>query len=103
MIVNIVHVSVRSEYISQFLEATRVNHANSIKEKGNLRFDVLQDFTDPSKFILYEAYATEDAVARHKEMAHYLTWRDTVAPWMAKPREGFKHKMIFPQSSESPT
>ena len=97
MPVTIVHVYVDPRFIKEFIEATRENHKSSILEKGNLRFDVLQDAQEPSKFILYEAYDSDDAVAAHKETAHYLKWRELVAPWMAKPREGVKHKLLFPE------
>ena len=80
----------------QFIMSTKENHEGSVKEPGNLRFDVLQDAQDPAKFVLYEAYTTEEAVAKHKETPHYLKWRDAVAPWMDKPREGVKHVLIFP-------
>jgi len=96
MIVTLVYVQVKSEFVKVFIEATRENHENSVKENGNIRFDILQDANDPAKFVLYEAYTTEQAVAAHKETAHYLRWRDTVAPWMAKPREGVKHNLLFP-------
>lgn len=96
MIATIVHVYVKPEFIESFIAATKINHENSVRESGNLRFDILQDASDPSKFTLYEAYATEEAVLAHKETKHYLQWRDTVAPWMAKPREGVKHKILFP-------
>jgi (4S)-4-hydroxy-5-phosphonooxypentane-2,3-dione isomerase len=95
-VATIVHVYVKSEFISQFIEATRYNHEQSIRESGNLRFDILQDATDPTKFVLYEVYLNEQAVAAHKETVHYAKWRDTVAPWMSKPREGVKHQMLFP-------
>jgi len=96
MIVTLVHVYVKPEFIPAFIEVTRENHENSIKEPGNLRFDILQDAQDQGKFVLYEAYVSEQAVAAHKETSHYAKWRDTVAPWMAKPREGVKHKLLFP-------
>ncbi len=96
MTVTIVHVYVKPEFVQPFIEATRINHEQSTKEKGNLRFDILQDANDPNKFVLYEAYSSEEAVVAHKETAHYLSWRDTVTPWMAKPREGIKHKLLFP-------
>lgn len=97
MTVTVVHVYVKAEFIDAFIEATRKNHEQSVIENGNLRFDVIQDVADPSKFILYEAYENDQAVIAHKETAHYLTWRDTVASWMAKPREGVKHKLLFPE------
>jgi len=96
MIVTCVHVYVKEAHIQDFIEATTLNHENSIKEPGNLRFDVLQDAGNPGKFLLYEAYTSEDAAAAHKQTEHYLTWRETVAPWMAQEREGFKHYVICP-------
>jgi len=96
MTVTFVHVQVKPEFIKPFIDATRENHENSIKEPGNLRFDILQDAADPNKFVLYEAYVSDEAAAAHKETAHYFKWRDTVANWMSKPREGVKHKMLFP-------
>jgi (4S)-4-hydroxy-5-phosphonooxypentane-2,3-dione isomerase len=99
MIVTIVHVYVLPQYVNDFISATAENHKNSIQEHGNLRFDILQDAADPSKFVLYEAYDSDKAVAAHKETPHYMKWRDAVAPWMAKPREGVKHKLLFPEKS----
>ncbi|MCD9016549.1 antibiotic biosynthesis monooxygenase [Parachryseolinea silvisoli] len=96
MITTIVHVHVKPEFVADFIEASRLNHEQSIQEPGNFRFDILQDAQDKNKFVFYEAYANEQAVAAHKETSHYLTWRDTVAPWMAKPREGIRHVMLFP-------
>lgn len=96
MTVTLVHVYVKPEYIKSFIEATRINHEQSTKESGNFRFDILQDDTDNTKFVLYEAYESEAAAAAHKQTSHYATWRDTVGPWMLKPREGFKHKMLLP-------
>jgi autoinducer 2-degrading protein len=96
MITTIVHVHVKPEFVADFIEATRLNHEQSIQEPGNFRFDILQDAQDKNKFVFYEAYASEQALAAHKETSHYLTWRDTVAPWMARPREGIKHVMLFP-------
>jgi (4S)-4-hydroxy-5-phosphonooxypentane-2,3-dione isomerase len=97
MIATIVHVYVLPGFSTQFIEATRENHVNSIKEPGNLRFDILRDSADPYKFVLYEAYESEEAAAAHKNTTHYQKWRDTVAPWMASPREGVKHTILFPQ------
>jgi autoinducer 2-degrading protein len=96
MIVTIVHVEVSPEKIEDFIRATTANHLESVKEPGNLRFDVLRNDADPSRFVLYEAYENEEKAAAHKKTAHYLQWRETVAPWMAKPREGIRHTAIVP-------
>jgi len=97
MIATIVHVTVKPENIDDFIKASAENHKNSIQEKGNLRFDIIQNAENPCKFVLYEAYDSEEAVAAHKETEHYKTWRDTVADWMAQTRKGIAHKMLYPQ------
>jgi autoinducer 2-degrading protein len=96
MHVTIVHVHVSSENVDDFVQATKPNHEGSVREPGNLRFDILQSAEDPTRFILYEAYVDESAAKAHKSTAHYQAWRDTVAPWMASPRRGVAHRGIFP-------
>ena len=98
MIVTFIHIWVKEGHIEDFKEASIKNHRESIKEPGNLRFDVLQDANDPSKFVLYEAYESEEASAAHKETPHYLEWRETVADWMAQPRKGEKHLILAPEN-----
>jgi alcohol dehydrogenase class IV/quinol monooxygenase YgiN len=66
MFVTMVNVHVKPEHIDDFIAATRRNHEGSIQEEGNLRFDVCQLSSDPSRFVLYEAYASEEAAAAHK-------------------------------------
>ena len=87
MHVTLVHVSVKPAHIAEFIEATRRNHEASVQEPGNRRFDVLQSPDDPGQFVLYEAYASAEDAAAHKETAHYAKWRDTVEEMMAEARE----------------
>jgi (4S)-4-hydroxy-5-phosphonooxypentane-2,3-dione isomerase len=98
MVVTIVHVWVKPEFLQAFIEACIANHNESVKEPGNLRFDILQDASDPCKFTLYEAYVSDEASKAHKDTRHYQLWRDTVADWMASPREGVKHFILAPKN-----
>ena len=98
MHVTLVHVRVVPEHVQDFIAATRANHLASVREPGNLRFDVLQSPDDPTEFVLYEAYASAADAAAHKETAHYLTWRDGVAGWMAQPRRGVPYRDLFPEA-----
>jgi autoinducer 2-degrading protein len=100
MHVTLVHVHVKPEHVDHFIAATRANHLGAVAEPGNLRFDVLQVAADPTRFILYEVYATAEAAAAHKETALYLAWRDAVAEWMASPRQGIAHNLLFPEKLE---
>ncbi len=97
MLVVCVHVHVTPEHLEDFLQATLDNGRATIEEPGNLRFDVLQQEDDPNRFILYEAWRDAAGAAAHKETPHYNTWRETVAPWMAEPRQGVKHTALFPE------
>lgn len=98
MHVTIVHVHVKTENIDDFIEACRINHEASIMEPGNYRFDVLQSADNPASFVLYEAYASKRHAESHKETPHYLSWRETVADWMAAPREGIAYNGLYPDS-----
>jgi (4S)-4-hydroxy-5-phosphonooxypentane-2,3-dione isomerase len=97
MIVTFVHVWVIPGKADEFIEACKTNHLKSVKEPGNLRFDILRDAGDPNKFTLYEAYVSEEASRAHKDTVHYLEWKSKVADWMARPREGIKHEIICPE------
>ncbi len=96
MIVTCVYVNVNPENVQDFIRAIRENHLGSIREPGNMRFDVLQQADDPCRFMIYEAFESEEAVARHKETAHYLKWRDAVKDFMDGERYGVKYNIIEP-------
>lgn len=96
MIVTTVMVQVVPEHIDDFIRATIVNHQAAIEEPGNMRFDILQSEQDPGRFMLYEAYESKELAAAHKETEHYKIWRDTVADWMAEPRQGITYYGIKP-------
>jgi autoinducer 2-degrading protein len=96
MFVTLVHLHVKSESVESFIEATTKNHHASVREPGNLRFDVLRHLENPSFFTLYEAYENEASAKAHKETPHYLEWRETVAGMMARPREGIKYEGLLP-------
>lgn len=97
MFITIVHIEVHPAHLDSFIQASTENHLESVKEPGNLRFDLLRSEDNPSRFVLYEAYESQVAAAAHKETAHYLKWRETVAPWMAKPREGIRYTGLQPE------
>jgi len=95
-----VTVFVKPENVQQFIEASLDNARNTRQEPNNVRFDVSQCEEDPCRFLLYEVYRTRDDFASHQKTAHYLRWREAVAPWMAQPRQGIKYGNIFPSDAE---
>ena len=97
MIVTCVYVHVKPDYIDSFIDASIMNHKGSVKESGNLRFDILQQADDPYRFMLYEAYESVEAAANHKTTDHYILWRDTVKDMMAEPRYGIRYDILEPK------
>lgn len=95
-----VTVMVKPDGVQAFMEATRANASATRREPGNVRFDVLQCEDDPSRFLLYEVYRQKADFASHQQTAHYLQWRETVNPLMAQPRQGVKHRNVYPEDAE---
>ncbi len=96
MFVTIVDVLVSPGHVEDFIEACRLNHEASVQEPGKRRFDVLQSDENPQQFVLYEAYQTEEDAREHKKTRHYLNWRETVADWMERPRQGITYTGLYP-------
>jgi (4S)-4-hydroxy-5-phosphonooxypentane-2,3-dione isomerase len=90
---------VKPETVDPFISATLENARNSIREPGVVRFDVVQQEDDPTRFLLIEIYRTAADPPSHKETAHYATWRDAVEPMMAEPRRSVKYRALFPDAA----
>ena len=95
MLIIHVHVHVKPDCVEAFRKATIENARNSVKEPGCVRFDVVQQADDPTRFVLVEVYRSAEANAAHKETAHYKTWRDAVALMMAEGRTSVKYENVF--------
>ena len=97
MLIVQVFVHVRPESVDAFLAATLDNAQHSVDEPGVVRFDVIQQADDPTRFSLIEIYRDGDAPAAHKATAHYERWRDAVEPMMAEARSNTKYRAHFPE------
>ena len=97
MYVVCVKISVLSDRVQEFMEATLDNARGTREEPGNVRFDVLRAASDPARFFLYEVYKEEGDFKAHQQTEHYLRWKERVAPMMAEPRVGEKYGVLFPE------
>lgn len=99
---HIVHVFcvVKPDQILNFKSAIIENAKNSIKEPGIVRFDVIQQQDDPTKFVLVEVYRTEADTHKHKETAHYNKWRKVVEDMLVEPRSRIVYTNVFPDDSD---
>ncbi len=96
MLILHVHIHVKPDCIDAFLAATIENARNSAREPGIARFDFLRHADDPNRFSLWEVYKSEEAVAAHKQTAHFATWAAAVENLLAEPRTRTWYKSVFP-------
>ncbi|OBU12368.1 (4S)-4-hydroxy-5-phosphonooxypentane-2,3-dione isomerase [Morganella psychrotolerans] len=87
MNVTLVEINVKADKVDEFIAVFRENHLGSVKEPGNLRFDVLQDPDVQTRFYIYEAYTDDAAVAAHKKTPHYLQCVEKLEALMTGPRK----------------
>ena len=95
-----VMMEVKKDRIGEFITATAKNHEASLKEPGCLRFDLLQSSEDPSKFMLFEVFESEEASKAHKQTSHYFAWREAAEHLLATPRKGIPYVPILPTTKE---
>jgi autoinducer 2-degrading protein len=96
MLIVHVFVHVKPEFVESFTAATLENARSSVQEPGVVRFDVVQQEDDRTRFVLIEIYRSAEDPARHKATRHYATWRDAVESMMAEPRRSVKYRALFP-------
>jgi quinol monooxygenase YgiN len=51
-----------------------------------VQFALTQQADDSTKFILIEAFRSDEAIEAHRQAPHYLRWRDAVTDMMAETR-----------------
>ncbi len=96
MLIVHVYALVKPEHVDACREASLENARESLKEPGVARFDLVQEIDDPTSFALLEVYRTEEDPAKHKETAHYATWRDTVESMLVRPRARTRYRNLAP-------
>ena len=95
-----VNIHVKPDQLKDFITATKENALkSSSSEQGVVRFDVMQQVDDPTRFVLIEVYRSQEDASRHKETAHYNTWKNIAEPMMAEPRTRVKLQNIIPDDS----
>lgn len=94
----VVPLKVKPEMREKFLAAALDDSTCSLQEPGCLRFDVLQDNTDPTRFFFYEVYRDESAYKAHQATAHYPRWRAAAAEVLAEPTNASRCTTVYPKN-----
>lgn len=98
---HIVHVfiHVKEDCLDDFRAATIDNASNSIKEPGVVRFDVMQQKDDLTRFVLVEVYRKESDTTAHKETDHYKRWQAAVEPMLISERTRMFYTNVYPDDN----
>ncbi|HEY5729431.1 MAG TPA: putative quinol monooxygenase [Anaerolineales bacterium] len=86
MYIVVVHSYIKEEHIERFREITIQNAEASRKEDGCVRFDVIQQADDPSRFTFIEAFKSKEDGAAHLDTNHFKIWLEEAPSLMIEPR-----------------
>ena len=86
MYIVLVHSHIKPEHVESFGEITRQNAEASRREEGCVRFDVIQQVDDPTRFTFIEMFKSEEAGAIHRETSHFKMWLEEAVPLMVEAR-----------------
>lgn len=87
MIVKSVTIYIKQSNINEFIVATIENQQNSRKENGIECFDFFQCENDPTKFLLHEAYSSQEAIDEHLKTEHFKKWINIVEQYFSGPMD----------------
>lgn len=86
MYIILVHSRVQPEHVERFREVTLQNAEASRGEEGCVRFDVLQQADDPTRFTFIEMFKSEADALAHRETPHFKKWLEAAVPLMVEER-----------------
>jgi (4S)-4-hydroxy-5-phosphonooxypentane-2,3-dione isomerase len=96
MLILLVYLHVKDGFTDAFLEASEDNSSHSVQEPGCMRFDVLQQKDDPSRFVLHEVYRQMSDLEAHRKTPHFFRWLEAVPPMLAEPRYAIHYENAYP-------
>jgi quinol monooxygenase YgiN len=102
MRVIVVKFQLKPEHVDQFLDVARIDSEGSVQnEPGCLRFDVIQDGTDPNIVCFYEVYKDDAAYKTHQKTPHYARFSEAMRQdWMAADIEAVRGWSVYPSDED---
>jgi len=82
----LVFVTVKHGQEATFLRAAAANRTGSLKEPGNLRFEIYQSTETPQDFLFAEKYKSLEDATSHRQTPHFLEFLKILETVQAFPR-----------------
>ena len=83
MICVLADLTIRAGSQDVFFAAAREMVSATQAEPGCIRYDLMQDISDPEHLTFVEEWESREALAAHFETAHMAVWRATSEPHLA--------------------
>lgn len=99
MVIVKISVKIKPEMLEIFIGATNELGNLTRQEGGNLRYEVLQQENDPTRFVIQEIYKDDDAMNAHFNAPHFEAWRSAVAATFAEAGTSTRYQPMFPSPS----
>lgn len=87
-------IKVKDEHLDDFIEGVKIHAIHSNNEPGCMRYDVLQDISDPQMVFLYEVFENEEAFKSHLTHDYYKEWMAISRDWRHS-EERIRHVLDF--------
>ncbi len=92
-------IKVRDEHLNEFLDGVKIHANHSNNESGCVRYEVLQDISDPQMIFLYEVFEDETAFKLHQTHDYYKEWMEKSKLWRHS-EERIRHVLDYIYSPE---
>ena len=94
-----VSVKIKPDKVDQFLEVIEDDSICSVRDElGCVRFDVLQDTSDPLQYYFYEVYVDEAAFQAHTQTPHLARGRAAAAEVVEEQKPTVRTNTVFPRN-----
>jgi quinol monooxygenase YgiN len=91
----VVHMAVKPEHIDDFIrDFTQKLIPPTRREPGCIEYDLAQDSTDPARFILIEAWESEEALSVHLAQPELQAAIAALRPMAAEPLRVHKLRSV---------
>lgn len=98
MYILMVRLKVKEDRIDDFIKASIGDGMGSVMDEPEcMRFDIIQDDSDPTSFAFCEVYNDEDAFKHHTTTPHFEKWRAASEDMFAEPPDVSFCRSVYPR------
>ena len=86
---------VKEEKIDEFVEQAKKLVEATLKEKGNIKYELFQDLKDPKILTMIEEWESKEVLDKHMNSEHFTEIVPLLSSFMEKPAEMNLYKKLI--------